>query len=42
LSGNRDHATGIAEQVLYLVNGRFPEDERLKGEDLSLATTQRN
>ncbi len=37
-----DHATGIAEQVLYLVNGRFPEDERLKGEDLSLATTQRN
>jgi len=36
-----DHATGIAEQVLYLVTGRFPEDDRVKGEDMSLATTLR-
>ena len=35
-----DHATGIAEQVLYLVTGRFPEDERAKGEDMSLAASQ--
>ena len=25
-----DHATGIAEQVIYLVDGRLPEDERPK------------
>jgi len=25
-----DHATGIAEQVIYLVEGRMPEDERPK------------
>ena len=25
-----DHATGIAEQVIYLVNGRLPETERPK------------
>ena len=36
-----DHATGIAEQVLYLVNGRFPEDERVKGDDMSLGMAQR-
>jgi phosphate transport system protein len=27
-----DHATGIAEQVIYLVSGRMPEDERPKGD----------
>lgn len=32
-----DHATGIAEQVIYLVEGRLPEDERLKGDTTSLA-----
>jgi phosphate transport system protein len=37
-----DHATGIAEQVLYLVTGRFPDDDRIKGDDMSLETTQRN
>ncbi|MEH7828358.1 phosphate signaling complex protein PhoU [Gemmobacter denitrificans] len=26
-----DHATGIAEQVIYLVTGRLPEEERPKG-----------
>ena len=36
-----DHATGIAEQVLYLVTGRFPDDERSKGDDMSLASAQR-
>ena len=36
-----DHATNIAEQVLYLVTGRFPEDDRAKGEDMSLAAAQR-
>lgn len=29
-----DHATGIAEQVIYLVEGRLPEDERQKGRAL--------
>jgi phosphate transport system protein len=28
-----DHATGIAEQVIYLVTGNFPDDDRIKGED---------
>ncbi len=27
-----DHATGIAEQVIYLVSGSLPEDERPKSE----------
>ncbi len=27
-----DHATGIAEQVIYLVSGAMPEDERPKAE----------
>ena len=31
-----DHATGIAEQVLYLVNGVMPEDERPKSDVTSL------
>lgn len=31
-----DHATGIAEQVIYLVNGRLPEDERPKNDVTSL------
>jgi phosphate transport system protein len=28
-----DHATGIAEQVIYLVTGSFPDEDRAKGED---------
>ena len=28
-----DHATGIAEQVIYLVTGNFPDEDRIKGED---------
>ncbi len=28
-----DHATGIAEQVIYLVTGNFPDEDRVKGED---------
>ena len=31
-----DHATGIAEQVIYLVTGRLPDDDRAKGEDAAL------
>ena len=27
-----DHATGIAEQVIYLVSGRMPEEQRPKAE----------
>jgi phosphate transport system protein len=27
-----DHATGIAEQVIYLVTGKVPDDERPKGD----------
>ncbi|MFY8146172.1 MAG: phosphate signaling complex protein PhoU, partial [Rhodobacter sp.] len=27
-----DHATGIAEQVIYLVNGAMPEEPRVKGD----------
>lgn len=34
-----DHATGIAEQVLYLVNGRMPDEERPKGDVTSLTDT---
>jgi phosphate transport system protein len=30
-----DHATGIAEQVLYLVNGTLPDDDRPKGDTTS-------
>ncbi|MEI4487053.1 phosphate signaling complex protein PhoU [Frigidibacter sp. MR17.14] len=29
-----DHATGIAEQVIYLVTGSLPEDTRPKGESV--------
>lgn len=32
-----DHATGIAEQVIYLVTGSLPDDERAKGPDASTA-----
>ena len=32
-----DHATGIAEQVIYLVKGRMPEDERPKSDVTSLS-----
>jgi phosphate transport system protein len=31
-----DHATGIAEQVLYLVTGHMPEEDRAKGDDMAL------
>ena len=30
-----DHATGIAEQIYFLVNGRMPEDERPKDDRTS-------
>ena len=30
-----DHATGIAEQVIYLVNGAMPEEPRQKGDTTS-------
>jgi phosphate transport system protein len=32
-----DHATGIAEQVIYLVTGQIPGDERPKGDTSSFA-----
>ena len=32
-----DHATGIAEQVIYLVNGAMPEEPRPKGDTTSYA-----
>jgi phosphate transport system protein len=31
-----DHATGIAEQVIYLVNGAMPEEPRVKGDTTSV------
>jgi phosphate transport system protein len=31
-----DHATGIAEQVIYLVNGAMPEEQRVKGDTTSV------
>ena len=31
-----DHATGIAEQVIYLVNGAMPEEPRMKGDTTSV------
>jgi len=30
-----DHATGIAEQVIYLVQGQLPEEARVKGDTTS-------
>ena len=30
-----DHVTSIAEQVIYLVNGKLPEDSRPKGDNTS-------
>jgi len=30
-----DHATGISEQVIYLVTGKMPDDERPKAGDLT-------
>ena len=32
-----DHATGVAEQVIYLVTGQMPEEDRLKGDLTSIA-----
>ena len=32
-----DHATGVAEQVIYLVTGQMPEEGRLKGDTTSNA-----
>ena len=34
-----DHATGIAEQVIYLVKGSMPEEARPKGDTTSFALT---
>jgi phosphate transport system protein len=31
-----DHATGIAEQVIFLVNGAMPEEQRVKGDTTSV------
>jgi phosphate transport system protein len=31
-----DHATGIAEQTIYAVTGKLPEDERPKQDDTAL------
>ena len=33
-----DHATGIAEQVIYLVTGALPEEKRPKADMTSTAT----
>jgi phosphate transport system protein len=33
-----DHATGVAEQVIYLVTGQMPEEDRVKGDTTSNAT----
>ena len=30
-----DHATGIAEQIIYLVDGALPDDDRQKGDETS-------
>jgi len=35
-----DHATSIAEQVIYLVTGQMPDDARPKGDTTSSATLQ--
>lgn len=35
-----DHATGIAEQVIYLATGDLPEDTRPKGESVPRMTTE--
>ena len=35
-----DHATGIAEQVIYLATGGLPEDTRPKGESVPRLTTE--
>ena len=32
-----DHATGVAEQVIYLVTGHMPEEDRIKGDLTSIA-----
>lgn len=32
-----DHATGVAEQVIYLVTGQMPEEDRVKGDTTSSA-----
>ncbi len=29
-----DHATGIAEQVIYIATGELPDDPRPKGESV--------
>jgi phosphate transport system protein len=35
-----DHATSIAEQVIYLVTGEMPEESRTKGDNTSTETWQ--
>lgn len=34
-----DHATGIAEQVIYLVTGELPDDPRPKGDSTAFVTS---
>ncbi|MDP3960456.1 MAG: phosphate uptake regulator PhoU, partial [Pseudorhodobacter sp.] len=36
-----DHATGIAEQVIYLVTGSLPEEARPKGDTTSDAPSEK-
>ncbi len=35
-----DHATSIAEQIHYMVDGALPADERLKGDDSSFTVVE--
>jgi phosphate transport system protein len=37
-----DHATGIAEQVIYLVKGEMPDDARVKGDTTSFTILDGN
>ena len=37
-----DHATSIAEQVIYLVTGRMPDDNRPKGDNTSFVSSEGN
>ncbi len=36
-----DHTTGIAEQIIYLVEGALPDDERLKGDETAFYTGEK-
>lgn len=36
-----DHATGIAEQIIYLVDGALPDDDRQKGDETAFYAGER-